>query len=307
VAAGLVPFATGTDEGGSVRSPASFCALVGLKPTHGLIARRDGGSDTDTVGALTHTAGDLARVIDVMRGPSATDKMSMIAGAPGSLEAASEGLDVAGLRAVWSPDCGYAPVEPGVAEVAREAAAALIELADLRPVNRTVSLVDPANAWLPIVASRFLRRLQTDDIWPTREAELGHPTIAMLRYAEGLDDADVEEGLRVRRLLDRQLAGLFDFTDLILTPTVACDPFPAEGPTPVVIAGVDVPLGGVEPFTMLANLTWIPGISIPAGLSPAGYPVGLQICARWGRDDVLLRLARIWEQAGRSPLEAAAP
>jgi Asp-tRNA(Asn)/Glu-tRNA(Gln) amidotransferase A subunit family amidase len=304
VAAGLVPFATGTDEGGSVRAPASFCGLMGLKPTHGRIPRRDGGSETDVVGVLAHTARDLARVVDVMSGPSPIDKTSMLGSPTGSLEAACDELDVAGLRAVWSRDLGYAAVEPVIAEVAREAAEELLELAALHRVDREVSIVDPAGAWLPIVASRFVQRLEADDVWPARASELCEPIVGWLEYAEGLDDSDVEEGRRVLRLLERQLTGVFDFTDLILTPTVACDPFPAEGPAPPVVDGREVPLGcGAEPFTMLANLTWIPAISIPAGLSPNGYPVGLQICARWGREDILLRLARIWEQAGRAPLE----
>lgn len=76
VSAGIVPFGTGTDEGGSIRSPASFCGLVGLKSTHGLVPRDDGLSDTNSIGVLTRTVADSAALLDVIAGSHPADKMT---------------------------------------------------------------------------------------------------------------------------------------------------------------------------------------------------------------------------------------
>lgn len=92
------------------------------------------------------------------------------------------------------------------------------------------------------------------------------------------------------------MAEFFSEHDLLLTPTVACRAFPAEGPVPSVIDGRDASWTGVEPFPVLANLTWIPALSVPAGLTHDGLPVGLQLMARRHSDHVLLRLGPLLEQ-----------
>ena len=103
-------------------------------------------------------------------------------------------------------------------------------------------------------------------------------------------------------------ARLFDDVDVVLTPTTAVPAFPAEGPPPEVIDGEPAhPLGAsATPFTMLANLCWNPAVSVPAGLTADGLPVGLQIVARRHHDEVPLRLARIWEQTQPWPLRVDA-
>jgi Asp-tRNA(Asn)/Glu-tRNA(Gln) amidotransferase A subunit family amidase len=100
----------------------------------------------------------------------------------------------------------------------------------------------------------------------------------------------------VERLCN-EVAEFFKDHDLLMSPATACRPYDAPLTTPQSIDGRDISETGVEPFGMLANACWNPSISIPAGLTSDGLPVGLQITARRHRDDILLRLARIWEQA----------
>ena len=96
---------------------------------------------------------------------------------------------------------------------------------------------------------------------------------------------------------EAEVAALHDEVDVLLTPTTAVPPFAAEGPIPEVIAGQSVFPAMAVPFTMVANLCWNPAVSVPAGLTAAGLPVGLQIQARRHADEVVLRLARLLEQA----------
>ena len=129
VAAGMVPLATAGDGGGSTRIPAAFSGLVGLKPSYGRIPREGAvTSQTAVWGALTTTVADAARHLDVTAGPDDRDRTSLPP--PGVVyERAIEERPVAGLRAAWSPDLGYAAVDPEVASLAERAAVALVEAA----------------------------------------------------------------------------------------------------------------------------------------------------------------------------------
>ena len=129
VAAGVIPFATASDGGGSTRIPAAFSGLVGMKPSHGRIPHPPAGtSQTSVYGALTTTVADSARHLDVVSGPDDRDRLSLPAPLL-SYEDAIESFDVKGLRAAWSLDLGFASVDPEVAELAKAAALQLTEAA----------------------------------------------------------------------------------------------------------------------------------------------------------------------------------
>jgi Asp-tRNA(Asn)/Glu-tRNA(Gln) amidotransferase A subunit family amidase len=113
--------------------------------------------------------------------------------------------------------------------------------------------------------------------------------------AEG--QIDLKDSWSKIEQLNNEVAAFFQSHDLLLSPATACRPYDAHLTTPQTIDGRDISETGVEPFGMLANACWNPSISIPAGLTSDGLPVGLQVTARRHRDDILLRLARIYEEA----------
>ena len=289
VSAGIVPFATGTDEGGSVRSPAAFCGLVGLKPTHGLVARADGVSDTNTMSVLACSATEAARLLDVMAGRDDRDKMSQEA--PPSLEGQLESPVRSGLRAVWSADFGYVPVDREVAAIAEDAARCLADASGASLTTGGYTFSNANDAWMPIVSHRIRSQLEHLGIWPDRLSELSETPRQWLERFGSPTPREYGAALALRAKVEAEMSSFFGENDLLMTPTVACPAFAAEGPIPEVIDERDATATGAEAFTMVANLAWLPGISIPAGLTKTGLPVGLQVIGRRWSDGLLLQLA----------------
>lgn len=306
VAAGMVPMATASDGGGSTRIPASFAGLVGFKPSHGRIAYPSPqASQTSVPGVLTATVADAARHLDVTAGPDDRDRLSL----PSSgvvYEEAARTLDVAGLRVAWSPDLGFATVDPEVAELTRAAAGTLADAAGLRWVERSVTLPDPVRTWMSSGAVDLWLDLEPG-MWPERADDV---TIFVRRVLETTQDYPVTKYARTlqrRQELQAAVASMYDEVDVWLTPTTAVPAFPAEGPPPAEIAGREVEPAMATPFTMLSNLTWGPACSLPAGLTAQGLPVGLQVLGRRHADEVVLRLAALFEQAAPWPRWAPSP
>jgi aspartyl-tRNA(Asn)/glutamyl-tRNA(Gln) amidotransferase subunit A len=307
VAAGLVPMATASDGGGSTRIPASFCGLVGFKASYGRIPHpAPTGSETSVVGVLTTTVADSARHLDVAAGPDDRDRFSLPQPLVG-YESAIETLPLDGLRARWSPDLGFARCDPEVREVAETAARALAEAAGLAIDDEPVSLTDPVRAWLGAGALDLWLDLEPG-MWPGVAGDLTRYSRSVLEQTEDYPVRKFADAVRRRQQLVLDAARLFDDVDVVMTPTTAVPAFPAEGPPPEVIDGEPAhPLGAsATPFTMLANLCWNPAVSVPAGRTAAGLPVGLQVMARRHHDEIPLRLARIWEQARPWPRRAPA-
>jgi aspartyl-tRNA(Asn)/glutamyl-tRNA(Gln) amidotransferase subunit A len=296
VSAGLVPFCTASDGGGSTRIPASFTGLVGFKASYGRIPTPGAAvSQTTSVGALTTTVADAARHLDVAAGPDDRDRLSLPAPTVG-YEAAIESLDVRDLRVAWSPDLGFAAVDPEVEELTEAAARDLAKAAGLQLVDRPVHLTDPVRTWMSAGAVDMWLSLE-EDMWPDRGGEL----MGFVRKGyEATEDYTVRKFARSykwRHRLEEEVAALFADVDVLLTPATAVAAFPAEGPMPLVINGREVAPGMAVPFTMLGNLCWNPAVSVPAGLTSEGLPIGLQIVGRRHADEVVLRLARLFEQA----------
>jgi aspartyl-tRNA(Asn)/glutamyl-tRNA(Gln) amidotransferase subunit A len=303
VSAGMVPLATGGDGLGSIRCPAGFTGMVGLKPSLGRIARSDGFADTSSPGAITATVADTARYLDVVAGPDDRDRMSLPA-PDQCYEALIETLEVAGLKAVWSVDLGFAPVEPEVARVCEQAVHSLVEAAGLELVADHYSCTNPYIAWNALAAVRLRQQFEFLGYLPDRLEDISPgPRRFIERYA--YQDSDrLYEYLQTVMRTEQEMAELFRDVDVLLTPTACCVPYAAEGPLPEVIAGMDASETNGEPFTALGSIAWNPSISVPAGLSSDGLPIGLLINVKRHRDDIALRLARISEQANPWPLQA---
>jgi aspartyl-tRNA(Asn)/glutamyl-tRNA(Gln) amidotransferase subunit A len=288
VAAGVVPFCTASDGGGSIRIPAAFTGLVGHKPSHGRVASPAPMTNQTAVrGSVTTTVADTARILDVLAGPDDRDRVSLPA-PPVCYEEVIETRDVRGLRARWSPDLGFASPDPEVIAVAESAARALADAAGLELDTEPVHLTDPVRTWMTSGAITLWLDIEPD-MWPAGADDF---TIYVRRSLEQTEDYPLPRYAKVMRRrfqLEQDCAALYDEVDVLLTPTTAVPAFAAEGPPPD---------GAMStPFTMLANLCWNPATSVPAGTTAGGLPVGLQIQGRRHADDVCLRLARILEQA----------
>lgn len=294
VSAGMLPFATGTDGGGSVRSPAAFCGLVGLKPTHGLVARADGLSDYVAASVLACTPLETARLLDVIAGRDDVDKMSQAYPAAVTLEASLLERGLRKLRTLWSPDLGYAPVDQEVAAIAANAATVLCRAAGLELSLEHYVFSNANDAWMPIAGHRLRSRLEYLGIWPDRADELSDTPRQWLEQYGLPTPREYGMALALRAKVEAEVTAFFSERDLLMTPTVACPAFEATGPIPDVIDGRDASATGAEAFTMLASLAWVPAISIPAGQTKSGLPVGLQIVGRRWSDGILLQLADLF-------------
>jgi Asp-tRNA(Asn)/Glu-tRNA(Gln) amidotransferase A subunit family amidase len=311
VAAGMVSFATASDGGGSTRTPASFCGLVGHKASFGRVPDANGSrySQTAAPGCLSTTVADTALLLDVMAGSTRHDRTSLPA-PPAAYAQAIESLEVSGLRVAWSDDLGFAGVDPLVASISCSAAHALIEAGALRLVDRAVDLTDINIVKLQLEAQERWIGL-ADGLWPERAAELTPAVREEFERTQSLTVREFAATLARRAEIEDYLARLFADIDVLLTPTTALAAFAAEGPAPATVRGIPGGLLAAVPFAPLANLWGTPAVSVPAGLTPDGLPVGLQILGRHHDDATVLRLARLAEvarpwprHAGLAPLTA---
>ncbi len=273
-----------------------FRALVGHKPAFGRIPDRNGTrtGQTAAAGAVTTTVADTARLLDVMAGPDLWDRTSL---PPATVryEEVIETLDVTGMRVAWSLDLGFAIVDDEVAACTEEAAAELIAAAALTRVERDVSYPDLIQTWAMLESvDRWVA--MPPGLWPERADDLDPGVRPAFEHGATMSVLDYAAVITRRREIEFELAELFTDIDVLLTPTSAMPAFAAEGPMPTELDGRRLPRAGAVPFAMLANLYGLPACSVPAGRTAGGLPIGLQIVGSRHADDVVLRLARLFEQ-----------
>jgi aspartyl-tRNA(Asn)/glutamyl-tRNA(Gln) amidotransferase subunit A len=295
VAGGLVALATASDGGGSVRIPASYTGLVGLKPTNGRIPWGPDemlrGSATIVSGPLTRTVADAAAWLDVTVGPHPADPFSLPH--PGYSYRELLAQPPPHLRIAYNPTLGYA--RPA-AQVRREVEAALRALEDL---GHRVECVDHR---IPDVVLDWVRLMCAEDLgfiapYLHDESLLDPGYLPGLEMGRHTTPVDLGQVQRVRTQLIRSFEGIFAQFDLLATPTVATVAFAAEGPIPYEIDGEPVftPGGGIA-YTYPFNFSGNPAISVRAGFSDDRLPVGLQLVAPRFREDLLLQVAQQYEQ-----------
>jgi aspartyl-tRNA(Asn)/glutamyl-tRNA(Gln) amidotransferase subunit A len=302
VGAGMVPIATGSDGGGSVRIPASFCGIYGLKPSAGRIPLAGDTyphwSTHSHCGPLARTVRDAARYLDIAAGPHPNDLHSL--DAPGGhYEADLNGPPLRLRRVAWSPDLGYAAVDASVARVAGAAARRLADALGAELVDAHPAFDDPMATWLRLAAPGDAALI--DSMTPAQRELLEPGFIRFAESARGITAVAYAQALAERHLLNRVMTLFFEEYDLLLTPTVSAPPFRAEGPPPTAIGGRDVGPAGFIPFTYPFNVTGHPAASAPAGLDETGMPVGLQIVGPRFGDSLVLRASALFEAVAPWP------
>jgi aspartyl-tRNA(Asn)/glutamyl-tRNA(Gln) amidotransferase subunit A len=292
VAAGLGPLALGTDGAGSIRIPASFCGIVGLKPTQGRVPVYPPSAfgTLSHVGPMVRTVADAALLLEVIGAPDPRDSLALDrrAPVPGELAAAR----VSGLRVAYSPALGYAHVDPEVAAAVRGAVAAL------ESCGARITVADPGFG-SPVATLSVLWYAGAAAILDAIPAERRHlvdPGLAETA-SEGLRYSvlDYVRALRERAELGIAMGAFHETYDLLVTPTE---------PIVAFAAGTEVPEGSAEPrwpswtpFTYPFNLSHQPAATVPCGFSAAGLPIGVQVVGARHADSLVLSACAAIEAA----------
>jgi aspartyl-tRNA(Asn)/glutamyl-tRNA(Gln) amidotransferase subunit A len=294
VASGIGPIGIGTDGGGSLRIPASFCGLVGHKPSYGRVPTWPGVS----IGALRHPGGitrtvtDSALLLNVISGPDERDAGSLPADDVDYVAELDRGID--GVRIAFSPNLGYSTVHHDVAKHVALGAEAFSETgASIERVD--LDWPDPYECWKVFfygaAAARLGRELD-------QRGDLLDPGLRLaVEEAVQLTGLESSAALVARDEFWQRVRVLFESFDLLITPTLAVPPFPVgqDNAPPL----TDEPQGELQwtQFTYPFNLTGQPAVSLPCGWTDEGLPIGMQIIGRRFDDALVLRAARAFEIA----------
>jgi aspartyl-tRNA(Asn)/glutamyl-tRNA(Gln) amidotransferase subunit A len=302
VAAGLCPIALGSDGGGSVRIPSSFCGLVGVKASMGRVPLYPGTKDErypgvssweslEHIGPMARTVRDAALMLSVIAGPDERDRLSIPTDDIDWL-AAAEPRDLKGLRVAYSADWGYAAVDPDVRRVVGEAVK--VFESDLGCVVEEAhpGFDDPYGAFWGCVAMETDLKGMRAIVAEHGDKMTPHIVDFIMRDWKA---EDFTSALMGRKAVANKMWRFMRRYDILLTPTLAVPPFALH------IQGVEKIDGRmVQPFQWLAftfplNMTGQPAATVPAGFTPSGLPIGLQIIGRHLADASVLQAAAAFE------------
>ncbi len=275
VAAGMCFAALGTDTAGSIRLPASFCGIVGLKPTYGYVSTEGVIPlcwSYDHVGPMTRTVADAELVLDVIAARTSAESQE----------------DVREIKIGVAREFFLDDLEDGVATTFGEAVRVISDLVGS----------DPMDVVLPLERSDVVRVAEPyryhEALLPHNEKLYQPATLARIRKGEGISESKYQEGLRELGEFRKRAPEIFERVDVILTPTVPCLPYSIEDlvSNPDELRAKELRmLRNTRPFNALG---W-PAISLPFGVAN-GLPVGIQIAAAPGRDKFLLNVAHAIER-----------
>jgi len=316
VAAGMTPLALGSDTGGSIRQPASFCGIVGLKPTYGRISRYGliaFASSLDQIGPFSRTVSDAALMLDVLSGHDRRDSTSMNlppAEAHRTIDSPVPGLKIGVLSTplvVGADSEVEASVSAALQMYQNELGATLqeIQLPNLKYGIAAYYVIAPSEASSNLARYDGVhyghRASSFSNLTEMYEASRGEGfgdevkrriMIGTYTLSSGYYDAYYLKAMQVRRLIADDFTRAFEQVDVIITPT---------SPSPAFQTGAlkDDPVRMYleDAYTVPVNLAGLPAISIPCGLTKAGLPIGLQLIAPAYQEERLLQAARMFEQA----------
>jgi aspartyl-tRNA(Asn)/glutamyl-tRNA(Gln) amidotransferase subunit A len=299
VASGLGPMAVGSDGGGSIRAPASYCGIFGLKPSRGRVPVYPLLAGWETldrrlvhVGPLTRTVADAALMMEVIAGRDDRDPVTLPEGRMAFRRELKKG--VRGLKVAWSLDLGYVVVDEGVEAAVNSGIKAFASLGvkleeagpDVLPMHDAFQLIFGAGC-----AAAIGDRLEE---WGDR---LDQGLVKLTQIGLKAGAADYIRATNRRHTLWEKMQAFFEKYDLLLTPTLPVPPFPVGTDWPREIAGEKVHPLNYLAFTYPFNLTGQPAASVPCGWTADGLPIGLQIVGRRFEDATVLRAAAAFEKA----------
>jgi aspartyl-tRNA(Asn)/glutamyl-tRNA(Gln) amidotransferase subunit A len=313
VAAGLAPVALGSDTGGSIRQPASFCGVVGLKPTYGRVSRYGlvaFASSLDQIGPLANTVEDAARVLQVVAGRDHSDATSANLDVPNYT--AQLDVGVKGLRIGVPPECFgeglhaevKAKVEAAIKQLEAQGAQIVeVNLPHTKYAIAVYYIIATAEASSNLARYDGVRygfraeeaRTLAELYRKTRDLGFGAEVkrrimLGTFALSSGYYDAYYEKAQRVRTMLVQDFERAFEQCDVIATPTAPTPPFKLGEKTGDPLA---MYLGDI--YTVTINLAGLPGVSVPCGSSSEGLPIGLQLIGKPFDETTLLRAARTYE------------
>ena len=302
VAAGLGPMAIGSDGGGSVRIPASINGLFGMKASMGRVPLYPGTKDEtapgvsgwesiEHIGPLTRTVADGALMLSVIAGPDDRDRRTI----PDNIDwlQATKG-DIKGLRVAYTPDWGYAQVDPEVREICAKAAQVFADHLGCKVEQASPIKDDYFGQFFTIVLAETDLRGMRELVKKYGERMQPHLVDAI---KTPLTDVQITDAIVARKKITNESWRFMRQYDLLLTPTIAVAPFKQGIQGPETIEGKKASPFQWIAFTYQFNMTGQPAATVPAGFTKDGLPVGLQIVGRHLDDATVLRAAAAYEAA----------
>jgi aspartyl-tRNA(Asn)/glutamyl-tRNA(Gln) amidotransferase subunit A len=292
----------GTDIGGSVRLPGSFCGVVGLKQTFGRVSQRGllGTSfNGDNIGPLTRSVRDSALVLQAIAGYDPRDPSTVPVPVPDY--AASLGKDLAGLRMGIPVDYYFDTIEPEVEDGIRQAISALEELG-AKP--REVSLPTMKHLGAARIASMVDTVVTNEPYIKDRRHDYSPELLYRTLAAQFVLGRDYSKALKVQRLIKEEYAEVLQEVDFLVTPTSPIAGLRIDAKS-FTVAGQEYP-GGIPGSGLISrtsapfNITGLPTISVPCGFDQAGLPIGLQITTRPFEEEMMFRVAHAYEAVSPS-------
>jgi aspartyl-tRNA(Asn)/glutamyl-tRNA(Gln) amidotransferase subunit A len=299
LAAGMGPLHVGTDGGGSIRIPASFCGLAGIKPHFGRVPAwpLSPMGTVAHVGPMARTVRDCAGMLDILARPDARDWTALPAPGPGWLAGITR--PVQGLRIAYSPRLGYIKhVDAEVEAAVRRAAATFAQL------GAVVEQADPGfTDCAPLFSTHWFATARNTfgKLPPDKFAQLDPGLQATCEYAAKYTIADFLDYQQQRVAVGEAMKRLHTHYDLLITPALAVPAFEVGKVMPEIPAGMEAPHPADwtwwTPFSFPFNLTQQPALSVNCGFTSSGLPIGLQIVAPAYREDLALQAALAFEDS----------